>query len=507
MDRVDFASLRRWLPEMAGNLNAVRAMAACVVLISVFLGLLMGEVVNRDGILYISTAQAYLDGGFKAAMGQYNWPAYSILFALISEWTGLSLEASAHLLNTLLMLLLVDSFLRFSHQLLQENSRPWIAALVILSFPPFDHRLEIYRDWGYLAFTLCALVPLLRFWSAEAGRVRDVIVWQLCMLGALLFRVEAVALIVLAPLALLMQSRPWPMRLRRYLAANALIVLILVVGLLLVVSGTVPLGKLTDLAFYADPALVFSRFQAAAKQIADVVLNKYSDDYATLILGGGIFTLISWMVLDNLGAFLVLVTGVGLFRYRFPAAYGYRLVYWLFCMVVLTLCVFLVVRLITVSRYALLGSLLLLTLTVYAVNHFAEARASGRRTARYGWWFVLAGLVIGNLANLALRPDYKGYLREGGHWLRQNAPASAELISNDFIIDYYAQRPRGEKLDNLEKVAKALKSTSPPFFVALKTNDKDRQEVLALMSREPLVEFHSGSAKEGMLIFRVERSP
>lgn len=492
---------RRRLLSLLSSRNGVRVWAALLVLLAATLGILNGEVINRDGILYVSTAQAFLDGGVMAAMQVYNWPVYPVLFGVISAGTGLSLEASAHLLNTMLILLLVDAFIRLSQVLLGETARPWIAALIILSFPPLDHRLEIYRDWGYLAFSVCALIPLLKYWMSERVLSRDVIAWQLCMLGALLFRIEAVALITLAPIGFLFQGRAWGLRIKRLLAAYSLVLLMAAMGGLLVAVGEAPLGKLADLALYTDPGQIFSKFTHVADQIASSVLNKYSDDYASLILGGGIVTLVGWMILDNLGAFLVLVTGVGVYRYRLPESVAFRQIYWLLAIVLVTLSLFLSIRLIPPSRYALLGSLLLLTLTVYAVNVFADARASKRRTSRYWWWFMVVGLVIGNLANLSFHQDYKSYLRDGGIWLSQNLPPNSVLITNDFIIDYYAQRRHGEKIDSLDKVSKALQTTRPPFYTALKTKDKDRVAVLSLLGREPVIEFHSEYAREGLLIF------
>lgn len=494
------------LGQLLTSLQAVRIWAAGLVLLAAALGVLNGEVINRDGVLYIHTAQAFLDGGLKAAMQVYNWPAYSILFALISDWTGLSLEAAAHWLNTLLMLLLVDAFIRLSRVLLGENSRPWIAALVVLSFPPFDHRLEIYRDWGYLAFSLSAIVPFLKFWMGNRTLSWDAMSWQLCMLAALLFRIEAVALIALVPLGLLFQSRPWPQLVKRLLGANTIILLVFGLGIVAVAMGKVPIGKLADFALYMDPDRVFGEFSRAAEQMGAQVLNKYSDDFAPLILGGGIVTLVGWMLLDNMGGFMVLLTGVGLYRYHLPEAVVYRPVYWMLAIVVATLSLFLSIRLIPPSRYALLGSLLLLTLTVYAVTVFADKRHSQRRAVRYWWWFVVAGLVIGNLANLSFHEDYKSYLREGGRWLAHNIDPQTKVVTNDFIIDYYAQRPHGEKIDSLAKLEKALHKGKPPFYVALKTNDKDREKVMALLGRKPMKEFHSGHAKEAMLIFQVEGS-
>lgn len=185
-----FLSLANSVRAQTASTRDVRQLAAVGVLFSMTDVSMMGEVIIRDGIIYVKTAQAYLDGGLEAAIAVYNWPGYSILFGLISQSTGLSLEASARLLNTVFMLLLVDAFIRLCSELDRDSPRPWIAALVVLSFPPLNHRLEIHRDWGSLAFSLCAIVPLLRFWLAERGRLRDPIKWQMYIAAALLLRIE-----------------------------------------------------------------------------------------------------------------------------------------------------------------------------------------------------------------------------------------------------------------------------------------------------------------------------
>jgi hypothetical protein len=52
------------------------------------------------------------------------------------------------------------------------------------------------------------------------------------------------------------------------------------------------------------------------------------------------------MLLDNMGGFLVLLTAVGLNRYRLPEMVVNRQVYWLLAIVMTTLSLFLSIRLI-----------------------------------------------------------------------------------------------------------------------------------------------------------------
>jgi hypothetical protein len=417
---------------------------------------------------------------------------------------GLPLETAAHLVNAILMLILVDAFLRLSHSLGGVKYRPWIAALVILGFPPFDHRLEVLRDWGYLAFALSAFVVLVRYWKSSQGKKVDALAWQLYMVMALLFRVEAAGLIVLAPLALLFQDRPWKQRIQRFIATNYLIWVLMALVLGTILLGILPAGKLADLNAYLDPSKVLSRFNEVADQISTHALNKYTENYAPLILVSGIVAMIGSMILDNLGPFLVLVTVIGLYRYKLPKGDNYPLIYWLLVVVLFVLFVFLASSMLAISRFAYLGSVLLLLLTVQYVSLFTVDRDSGSPMRKYWWGFVLIGLILGNLVSLLALPDYKGYIREGGTWIHENVPRDVHLITNDYIIDYYARRPHGEKIDSMEKIKKALGNSQLPYFVALKADDEEKPSFMDLFLKPPVVVFRSNRADESLIIFEVK---
>jgi hypothetical protein len=489
---------------MLSDLNTVRKLAAFAVIVTVAIAMSMGEVINRDGITYVQAAQAYLNGGMDAALKIYSWPFYSIIIGSVSWLTGLSLVISAQLINAALMVFIVDGFIRLSHTLEDSASQPWIAALLILSFHPFDHRLEIYRDWGYLAFTLCAFVAFIRYWKSSRGSISDAVAWQVFITLALLFRVEAIGLILLVPVALFFQNITWTQRFQRYVISNIILWFMIAIGGCLILLGLLPAGKLTDLLTYLDPFKVLGYFNQTSDLISEHALSKYTDDYAQLILTSGIITIIGWMVLDNLGGFFILITAVGLFIFRLPKTDNYRVIYWLLLLVFVTLFVFMCAKLLAISRFALLGSILVLLFTTHYVSLFFEDRNSGNAVRKYWWWFVLVGVLIGNLVNMAALPDYKGYMRDGGIWIHENIAKDVPLITNDRIIDYYAQRPDGEKPDSIEKIEKALNASYPPYFVALKVDDEEKSQFMGLMNRPPIAEFRSNRASESLLVFEVK---
>jgi hypothetical protein len=489
---------------MLTDLNTVRKLAALAVLLTIAIAMSMGEVINRDGIIYVSAAQAFLEGGFDAAVKAYRWPFYSIIIGSVSSLTGFSLEIAAQLVNAILMLFLVDGFIRLSHSLEEFNSQPWIAALLILSFPPFEHRLEIYRDWGYLAFMLNGLVAFTRYWKHPQGGITDALTWQLYVIIALLFRVEAIGLMLLLPLLFIFQKSAWKARIQRYVTANLVLWILLFIAVTLILMGVLPAGKFADLSAYLNIHKLLGSFNQTAELISDHALNKHTDDYAQLILVSGIITMIGSMVMDNLGGFLILITLVGVYLYRLPKIDNYHVVYWLLFLLFIILFVFMLAKLMAISRFALLGSILVLLLSTHYVSQFYLSRNSGHAVQKYWWWFVLAGLLLGNLVSMAALPDYKGYMREGGGWIQENLPRDVALISNDSIIEYYARRSPGEKLDTFEKIEKAMQKTAKPFYVSLKVDDDEMTEVLTLMGQQPIAEFRSNRADESLLVFELK---
>ncbi len=479
----------------------VRIAAAVAVLVSIAFAALMGDVINRDGITYINTAKAFLDRGGSAAMKVYNWPAYPILFGTLSHWTGLTFETSARIVNAVCILVLVDSFIRLHCKLEGSTAKPWVAALVILAFPPFGHRLDIMRDWGYLAFAMASFVPLQEFWSDRRGRVRDALGWQLWMFAAVLFRIEAVAMVALTPLVFLFQDTEWPARIRKTLILASWIAPVALTAAALSAAGQIPVGKLAEVLTYADPGSVFVKFNETAQFIA-TGLNKYSDDFAGIILAGGLVTIVGWMTIDNIGLLAAPILW-GMFAYARPTFRQYGPIYWLLAITALTLLIFLATNLVIVSRYAMLTSLLAMLFSSSYIGRIQEHARESSAAVKSLWRLVVAGLVTGLLITISALPDYKAYIAEAGVWLQDNTPPGSTLITNDSLINYYSHRPLGPRLDSLVKVAEKMHGTPTPYYLALRLKDKQINEARRLVQREPVAVFHSSRAKEGLVVFHV----
>jgi hypothetical protein len=150
-----------------------------------------GSTVNRDGMLYVKAAHAFLDGGFAAAREVFNWPFLPVAMGIVSRISGLSPETSGYLLNALFMAgacaLMVACIER------RQRELAWAACLTVLALPGLnEYRNELLREYG------CWFFVMLSFWLAQRWSERPHWLGALAVqaiLGiAALFRPEAAAL-------------------------------------------------------------------------------------------------------------------------------------------------------------------------------------------------------------------------------------------------------------------------------------------------------------------------
>jgi hypothetical protein len=482
----------------------------------------VGDVINKDGVLYLDAAAAFLDQGVKAAAAIYGWPGYSMLIAAASRLTGWPLETSAHLLNIVCFLVIADSFVRLHFALRGESDPPsgWIPVLLILAFPALGDRLNIVRDWGFLAASLWGLLHLVKFRFEPRGWAGHAMLWQAGVAAAFVFRIEALVLILAVPVYFLFEPLPWRAKARNFLLSISGIAPLLALGAGLLATSRLAPGKLWEITAhgYHDPALVWTFFSQHAERLAAALPNDYGKEYAKLILGTGLVATLFWLIGANLGPVLLGVSGYGMYRFGWRLPPRFKPVLWTAGMASGALLVFLAVQLIPDKRYALLPSaLLLLAGGVYlerivagtgsprAVSRSASLTTSGaERWARRLALALVAALCV---KSAVVTPDYRLYLRDVGRWIQENIPAGASLATNDPRIDYYAGRHMNQeqtrRLMPVNRLADWLAQPGLPDYLALRlTSPLDLKKAEKAVNREPLKVF-SPSPREHVLIYRL----
>ena len=275
------------------------------------------DLINGDGIRYIDIARAFLSEGVNGALALYHWPFYGILIGLVHRFTGLSFENSASLLNVLFMVLACVVFVRIYEEVSSKHAMIWVAALLILALPLLnDYRDFVIRGHGFWAFMLLAIFYFIQY--SRSPDLKGALKWQLSIAVAILFRVEGIAFLVLAPFCFLFIAGERSRIVVHALRLNSLfIVLGAGVVTMLLVSGVITLPsnmEIPNQVVYVSPSALLGAVDNEAGMM--FARNKFmtSMDDARLILGSGVLVLVIVEVLSNIGLPFLMVAALGVHR-------------------------------------------------------------------------------------------------------------------------------------------------------------------------------------------------
>jgi len=169
------------------------------------LTILFPENPNDDSYVYIRTAEIALSEGVTAAFQHYTWASYAMVIALLSK-SGVTLFTAAFLVNALLFAILVFAFVSIVREI--DNSTPVLifATISILVYPQLnEYRYYIIRDIGLWSFALLAFWQLLLY--ARSHTIKYALGFCFSLLIAATLRAEAIAYLLIAPIALLFDKR------------------------------------------------------------------------------------------------------------------------------------------------------------------------------------------------------------------------------------------------------------------------------------------------------------
>lgn len=426
-----------------------------------------GSLINRDGILYVETAQAILDLGMVTASRQgLDWQFMPLLMAGLHTITGLHLEAAAHLLNAIFMAGACGLVAAISRR--RSPDAAWLACLVVLSMPAYNgYRNEILREFGFWCFSLLTIWLAMR-WE-ELLRWREAIFCQLALAFAALFRLEAVAFY---PALMLWQffSVPAGRRMQRVFMMGSLPLAATVLAAALFGSGLVPLP--TRIPYYLEAANPLHKLQVineAASRMSDTVFKfKYSREEAGYILFFGLLSVIPMKFLKMSGVFLVpMVYQLASQPLRAVLA-RWQPLPWVFLAYLLVLAAFITHQFFLVGRYVSL--LNLLAVPVVAAGLFLLMQRFPRWKA-----LLLALALLTMAANVVSLSPKKTHVVEAGRWLAAKADDSRRVGVDSARLAYYAGwKTRSAFIMEREGLAKAL-ADKRVDMVAIEVSRKDTE--------------------------------
>lgn len=411
------------------------------------------DAINNDGIIYVGAAERLLNDDWAGAYGLYNWPFYPWLIAKVSQLVDVSLEGSAQLLNAAFTALLATTFVSLIKILGGDLKTQFIAVFVILFHPYLNEfRAEIFRDHGYWAFYLLAVLFFIRFYchpSWGAG-----FTWGFTMVLASLFRIEGLVLLLLLPSVIwLRPETSLKVRSQQFLLAHS-VTLLMTMGLLAWVAldssfrdlaGRLyePLPRFT----WTDIGVAFaSKLESKADRLASAILNRYSEEYALSAVIMTLLVIVLDQFIKTLSPLYTLLPLSRRLRSHFQPPSELRgLFIWLALINLMIVFAFAVHFFFLASRHIvplMLIALLVIPFILTELHNRWQLRHQNPLSRPWLMGLLVAVLVYMSFDGLvSVGGASKVYIREAGDWLAAHVPPQARLYTNDRKLVYYSGRP------------------------------------------------------------------
>ena len=465
------------------HFNYIRPIAAIISLITLFIAVNTQNPINNDGILYLQTAEAFANSGWQEAIKHFNWPFYSIFIAWLSKITHLSFENSTYVLNAVLLVIIVISFITLIEELGGSRFVQFLGALIILSHPQLHHYQHyIVRGFGYWAFSLLALLHFVRFYKYLKWRYA--LSWGIFISAAILFRPEGLVICCFGPLVLLLRKETalWNKfgnTLKAY-SFNIIAISIIIVWWLNIPNRDIAqLGRLSEFWNQLQNGLILlsTNINEKAVIISQTVLHDLAKRWGLTMVICGLAGIYVYKLTATLWPVHTLLFGHAFWKKLMPVEGGLKRVIIYFSILNLLIpAIFLGQKFFISYRFLMPASLLLLLWTPFSLHYIMQKWLDKKAVFKDNFLFPALALAFLIMFVYAFIPpkQSKAYIVSAGTWLRDNRPEQSNLYTNNSRLSYYA----GEKFmqwdvsDNL-----TIPQWSSDDFVALKTKQKHYEKI------------------------------
>ena len=428
---------------------------------------------NDDAYTYIRTAEIFLEQGVGAAISHYTWAGYPILIALVSL-LGLSLFTSAYVLNAIFFAILAYAFISILRHLDDSNRIAWLAALTVLAYPELnEYRDMVLRDAGFWAMLLLALWRFMVF--VDTRQFSHSVFFVLAMIGAMLFRAEAVIYLVAIPFALFLQSdRNTQQNRQDFLKLAGFICCVGALGFLMLLAAGINLFSLIfELLRIYQPFLI-SRFnpdEAITAAQATAIFGEYagifSRDYVSAVVAVGLSVVLVMTLFYTIGGPFFWLLAFGLVRKHIRwhrAKVAPILAVSLANLFILV--VFLYTTKFLAGRYALVFGLMAATLVPFLISSIIE-RNRGGKWEKFVSYFLILFFFYCLIDSYVSFGKSKDWLLDAAGYVELQAESETQVLTNNHTIAYFSRQV--ENYDDIirELEAQNILDAAPGTIVAL----------------------------------------
>lgn len=433
--------------------------------------------INPDSILYLESAKLFALGQWKAGFEIFPWPLYSLAISATHLITSLSIHQSAQLLNVIFFALSTYAFIGIIMQCGGKQIEVIAGALIFLSAPyAVGTVLEmLMRDEGFWAFFLIGLLYFIRFYQHQ--KLTDAIIWQVAIIFATLFRIEAILYLILLPLTFCFE-RNTPAAIKAKLITQAyciqLAISLSIIATLLLNNhfSTVMLGRLNEI-FTPELLHNFTKLLLSKSHImSEQVLGKFLEEYA---LPGLILTLIYVMLIKAINATGLINITLALFAIKQRTSLfehkSFKVLVSASIIAILNMA-FIITKVFVMSgRYVLALSFILMIMSSFYLAHLMQKLSTQSKWTLRGLVSVIVLVMcITLIKNILPKKDGYNYMQDAIAWLKTENTSNAPVYYNEARLRYFAGEPFIGKWDDNLKVLRQ----------ALDTNEVSHYEILAL---------------------------
>lgn len=426
--------------------------------------------INNDSVIYFEAARLFAAGEWQEGYNIFSWPLYSALIALIHKLTTLNIHLSAQVLNVILFGITTASFLKLVQLAGGENKVILAGSLILFSsqYVVGDVLQMLLRDQGFWAFFLTSLVFFIRFY--KTGRLSDALLWQIFIMLATLFRIEAITYLFLLPLVLLAKNNcAFKEKIQAFLKSHILnITGAFLISILLLTSSDFSIdnmGRLREIFTWNLYTELTEKLLARSELMATQVLGPFLDEFA---VEGLIVTFLFVMVAKTLSTTGWISAGLAFLtirsHYRFINPESWQVLK--ASMLIATLNMALIVMKVFVlsGRYVVALALLLMVLASFYLSHAFKYMQSKSDRDKSKKWLLVAVIVImtlGAIKNILPKKEGYNYQQDAVAWLKQHNSDNLPVFSNDSRIKYYAGLPfTGTWKDNWKILIQEIRNGS-----------------------------------------------
>jgi hypothetical protein len=487
-------------------------LAALLSALSGVLLIAMGDGLNNDATLYLVSADVFRLQGWEAAENIYHRPFYPASIGMLSGLLGISATAGAYVINLMLMALLGYAFVALVRELGGKGNAQWVAAFIIVSYPALcAYRDYIIRDFGYWAFSLLALVQLIRL--HQGIRLSGLLLWLALSLLATLLRPEAAIPMLVTPISLLFNRS---LSLKDRALACLKIYSLLAACLLMALLGEQvvevdPVGTLLQNTLKEYTGFVQQlghNLRLMKANLTEHVLSHYSREFANL---GVFLLLLGILVAKTLKAFSAPIILIGLFVSRrrllhLPRHAAYRTT---LLVVTVVVAVFFAQTQFLQTRYLILITLLLLVPLCIGLGQLLSSPLN-KTISRNGRLFLIgmaAILVLDSQLSFGYRDHH---IPPAIEWLKSNTPEGSWIYANEQQLAYLSGG--GFYMPHLQKAKEHMAEESVEVLsgydflaVQIKKRDKKLAKYVAALPQnfKPLLKI-SNSRGDQIVIIQVQ---